>query len=451
MKKKKIMLYLALTAFCLGGCQKTPDEQIVREKGVGSISQYEQDTEQTETSVSETAAESETAENPLRTKLGVPQRYESTVRSEDGSLEVVCSAEIEVPNVSQVDVYQVTQRAFDQELMDTFIQTFAGTTEVYDVDSYANSGTKTPIVPQVPGTGLENNRFTGICEKDNDKFFLFFKVEAGRPMIMEIYRIDENDPEKYSRNPYGWNAVESIDAESLTEANMTEEGIKEKTGITAEEAQRVADEKVAQMGLTDMKARAQILSVHQSMREDGEMEYSNVGWKIVYTREAGGFPVTYDEEEGGGLVSMDDDVTVPWSYESVEIVVNQEGIQQAVCHNLYDLGEKQVENVKLKSFSEIMSIFEEMIQIQNANMQEGGMVSKKMEIKRITLGYSRITDPGNGDGIGLLVPVWDFYGSEQDEATYEGENYQYEIPQGYYSKMTINAIDGTIIQRSLGY
>ena len=46
MKKRRVFLCLTLTAWCLTGCQKTPDQQIVREKGKDSIAQYEQDTEQ---------------------------------------------------------------------------------------------------------------------------------------------------------------------------------------------------------------------------------------------------------------------------------------------------------------------------------------------------------------------------------------------------------------------
>lgn len=450
MKKRRFFLCLTLTAWCLTGCQKTPEQQIVREKGKDSIAQYEQDTEQE--NVKDATGEQvnqETVENEMRKNLGVPERYESTITSADGNLEVICSAQIDVPNVSSVNVYQVSQKTFDQTLVDTFTKTFVGTDAVYDVNSYVESGEKEFVIPKVP-TEMEYQRFSGIFERNGQKFLLFLKTELSRPIVMEVQRIDENNPVNYSRNPYMWT---NVDETMELPENTTKEMLEEMAGITADEAKKIADEKVAALGLEDMKAREQILNMRLDRGSDGEEEITilDSGWKICYTREIDGFPVTYDDEMGGGYASMDDDVTVPWSYESLEIVVNKDGVQQVNCYNLYDMGECTVENVKLKPFSEIVSIFEEMIQIQNANMRENGYIKKKMEIEKVTLGYARIYDPLSGDKQGLLVPVWDFYGKEQNTAVWENETYEYETGLDYYSKMTINAIDGTIIKRSLGY
>jgi hypothetical protein len=50
---------------------------------------------------------------------------------------------------------------------------------------------------------------------------------------------------------------------------------------------------------------------------------------------------------------------------------------------------------------------------------------------------------------GLLIPVWDFRGYEYVSGDIEG-SYLVES-NGYKSFLTINAIDGSIIDRSSGY
>jgi hypothetical protein len=58
----------------------------------------------------------------------------------------------------------------------------------------------------------------------------------------------------------------------------------------------------------------------------------------------------------------------------------------------------------------------------------------------------------------LLIPVWDFYGyvelayNNQSESQYVlDENNMHNYRNHRYSFLTINAIDGSIIDRSLGY
>ena len=52
---------------------------------------------------------------------------------------------------------------------------------------------------------------------------------------------------------------------------------------------------------------------------------------------------------------------------------------------------------------------------------------------------------------GLLVPVWDFFGSRKIDSEYDGETYSDTTDWPTWSFLTINAVDGSIIDRSLGY
>ena len=115
------------------------------------------------------------------------------------------------------------------------------------------------------------------------------------------------------------------------------------------------------------------------------------------------------------------------------------------------------EGAELIAFDEIMDILRQQILIQGAWNGVVEVKSRKLFIDEITLGYMKIAVPDNPDEF-ILTPVWDFFGyqeAEYDEDTYTGlildENNRYRTRDFRHSYLTINAIDGSIIDRSLGY
>jgi hypothetical protein len=67
-----------------------------------------------------------------------------------------------------------------------------------------------------------------------------------------------------------------------------------------------------------------------------------------------------------------------------------------------------------------------------------------MYITDVSLGLARVTEKDIGTS-GLVVPVWDFMGYTEDSYG------QVAGKDGYNSQLTINAIDGSIINRAFGY
>ncbi len=112
----------------------------------------------------------------------------------------------------------------------------------------------------------------------------------------------------------------------------------------------------------------------------------------------------------------------------------------------YDLQETLTEDATLYQFSEIISIFEKMLPITYGYLDEEDTdYCLKVDINRISLGLMRITEQNSRD-TALLIPVWDF--GNVTIIPEEGDPYQFADND---SVITINAIDGTIIDRSLGY
>ena len=72
-------------------------------------------------------------------------------------------------------------------------------------------------------------------------------------------------------------------------------------------------------------------------------------------------------------------------------------------------------------------------------------------IDRIVLGYARIYEPSTDAHTGVLIPVWDFFGSMTSESEYNGETESNTSKDPNESFLTINAVDGSIIDRDLGY
>ena len=95
MKKNIITAILCLGMGCmlLSGCEKTPEETIVREKGADSVKQYES-RENTESSLAEI--------------LGAPEHYKNETSYEDGKLVIDTDAEVFVPDADAVNTYAVS-------------------------------------------------------------------------------------------------------------------------------------------------------------------------------------------------------------------------------------------------------------------------------------------------------------------------------------------------------
>lgn len=453
--------------------------------------------------------------NALAVRLEVPEIYQSSIQSEDGLFQMDCDAQVHIPDVDKIGVYKVSQLPFDEKLIAQMTRGFFGDSPVYDGDKYfqvtkeqalkkleelkgyqaagnldpygyiaayqesgdddinpdeiyslqrdidiweeayqqaPEAAQKEEVIPGFrAGSGSDdpniyNNFFDGAVEKDGGVYMYRLKRGAGNHMQIEVAKVDPVNTSNYNMwidsyyDQYAESGNKDIPDKSKAESMA---------GITPEEAVEIADEYIKNLGLNDFSAKSVQLSLKSSndtAQQTGM--FTEAGYLVNYTRDIDGFPVTRELNLGGGVESMES-TQEAWGYENVEFVINKDGLQYAQILNLYQIGEKQVENVDIKSFPEISGIFEQMLQIQNSNMKYAD--KSAYHIKDVTLGYMRIYDPGADSTSGILVPVWDFFGSRDVETTYEGETYNYTNGERYSSFLTVNAADGTVIDRDLGY
>lgn len=165
-------------------------------------------------------------------------------------------------------------------------------------------------------------------------------------------------------------------------------------------------------------------------------------WILRYSRNIGGVFVTFDNtgkhEEGW---EGKDYVKRFWPIECIEFRITDEGIVGFDYAAPLTIVETVVENSNMKSFDEVKNIFEKMVTIVNAedSIAEGSQ-GTEIQVDRVVLGYVRVSEADSYD-TGLLVPVWDFMGEIKDSYGIHNKG----------SILAINAIDGSVIDRTLGY
>ncbi len=220
---------------------------------------------------------------------------------------------------------------------------------------------------------------------------------------------------------------------------------KEPVSLTPQQAKEKAEALLKTLKVTDFQCYNSGLYgeiVQSGKDENGKYPYRQV-YILDYLRNIDNVFVDNSSgmkyEEGW---EGDNHIKREWEGESIRIILNDSGILGFYYCTPIEITETVVEKASMKPFDEIKSIFEQMAAVMNAGLTEDESVT--LQVNRVILRYTRISEPDSFD-TGLLVPVWDFIGTSQSvdgEASWETEE---------KCIMTINAIDGSIINRELGY
>ncbi|MEY8515842.1 DUF6034 family protein [Lachnospiraceae bacterium 29-84] len=517
MTRNKVSILAAAALLSLAvGCQETPEESIVREKGAAGIKKYEsmdgQDAPDGSAQEDEEDGEgrgedSEGREgNPLADLLQAPEHYKNQMTYQDGALVIDTDADVILPDASALNTYSVSAKEVNQDLIDTITKAFFEGDKIYHaypyqewtkskyqeditrLKKYKAEGNLDPYdygtdeegnlmfdidqviakdeedmkdapeeitkVEVTPSFGLEwqsgkgdetkkevdEDSFLGVVETAQGNYSYRISYGLKPDIVVKIGKLREGEDEREFSD---WTEAEFL----LDNKSVTEDMVKKRLGISYEEAEKAAKEKIDRLGWG-----LELYGWDYALYKRGEGAWNenaihDAGYIFRFTRKLDGVPITFTMSYGGGLEDMDSTLT-PWCYERCDVIVGDDGIQTVEIYNPYEIGQVQTERVKLMDFDSIAKIYEQMMEISNAEISQFEK-QRTYHIRRITLGYSRIYDPTQSSDTGLLVPVWDFFGSF-DVITDE----HHEENSGEHStqsQMTINAIDGTVIDRSLGY
>ena len=265
---------------------------------------------------------------------------------------------------------------------------------------------------------------------------------------MNFWRNDSFAYAKFYVDGYG-------DANGV-DANEREAG---EVSMPENQAREMGDALMEQLGFPNMTCiKATPVSYFESpmvTNETGdEPNYFDHGYELEYARTLAGQSI-YVPGYSGTATPENEPAPGVWGYEEIRVNVNAEGVVYFQWRNPCTEPEILKENNTLLPFSDIAEIFAKMFFVKNSyyeaiNQKNGFVTIHNINVDKVELNFMRIRDKYNLSE-GTIVPVWDFWATTSahagDEAhkdlVYDGEYYEIVL--------TINALDGTIIDRALGY
>lgn len=183
-------------------------------------------------------------------------------------------------------------------------------------------------------------------------------------------------------------------------------------------------------------------------------ETSPQAYRFSFARQYNGVEIPKMPYLYGGSTGQSAQYNVRIFPESLEIIISNDGFNRITWDSYTEKIEVLAEDTPLKAFDEIQDIFiqhcnNEFTWIpQNDAFKEQPSVT--LSVDKVELNLMTIPEMNNMDNY-ITVPVWDFVGSMKYNEEVETQD-GYPVRDLYgLSIVTINAIDGSIIDRDLGY
>lgn len=450
---KKIILYVIIVVILLCGCQPTPEEEIVVSKAGGLVEEISKETDK-----------------PME-KLITPSIWVSNQEYYEGKLTVNINADIFVPDINQYSIYEVQPIGFTQSQTEKLIKVLLNDQPIKVASQRWTKSQLEELIVKVRANwesgddmGMSDEEYersvedlekrwvtapTTIEKTDLETHIESFSEtgridvqgELGREkpatlLILNAGRLQASKVLFKNNDGIAFNTI-SIDDLDLA------------INISIEEAIKKAEKILAEIGIDYMT----VTSVNIGAAYDGEKDTISdfpQCYLVNFTRSVNGVDTTFDYRDGDA--SNDKQYDIPWSYERKAIGIDDKGIVSFSWDGNAKITKTISESAMLMPFESIMDIFEKNMGIQYAYYNEDKSIySVVYDINRITLGLTRIKVP---ESRYILIPVWDFFGDRTIISTdHEGNKSEYKLNGDFRceSFLTINTIDGTLIDRSLGY
>ena len=230
---------------------------------------------------------------------------------------------------------------------------------------------------------------------------------------------------------------------------------------TPQQAKGMVEQFLSDVQVDDMMIDTAFLCTSNPMAQIGAGEYEGYrdgdpgqqAYVFRLLRQLGGVKTESSHSWSQTSVEMaqgDEKMAVgkEWAYEYMIIAVDDEGICYLNWMAPLEITESLTQDTAMKPWSDIQSVFEKMIVIKNADYEKiETYESVQFDITQVSLSLQRIME-SDSYTTGLLVPVWNFYGTTTYNDT-DGESYR--IDDYYKPLISINTIDGSVIDVDSGY
>ena len=420
-------------------------------------------------------------------QVQAPDAFELQFSDESGKIEVEVKARVVVPEADGFRLKTVTSRIFTQEDYDAVNQVLLQGGKLWDrvVDENdpAHGFTKSEIEERIRILKEEKESGESYVDqygdgKDYDKKIAEFeamleaapetaRIKEIEPKVRFDSKAEENgDPDNNMLMGYvtmdgkdyftvldnnispAWRWISFSAEYSENGGNYMPVGIEgsdtAQLKTSPADIEQRASSAVEEMGLTDFQyCGGEYFASYTE--EKGRMVPVDYSYGVHFTRVIDGIPVTYTNNDGTTV----EDNNASWPYEHIYLAYNDEGLTSFRWTDPYTVTDMSDEYVFLMPFEEIQKIFKEMILKKNSDFAQAGL-DFKFHIEEIRLGYMRIMEKGNPTE-GTMIPVWDFLGTKVIHYNNTEEPFTDSFGGPFESCLTINAMDGTVIDRDLGY
>ena len=488
MRKKNITIILGLYFMMslLISCKATPEEAIVVNKSQN--------------------IERVIATKDIENKYEAPNYWEEIIPTEIDSFKIIVDADVMIPDVDAYPIIKIIQREFTQEDVNTFLDAFLQGEPLYEIsniktkqeiedeiiywqmllqerkisdpdlyEEYKKAYTETienlknelSSAPEIYerkllNTNLNQNVNTfeevniiipdnlseeerKLAQEDADKMKAALEATSLVQMQGEAF-LNEGFPSILTiRN--GTNAkLQFNNAIGSTALNGTDAFNKKPIGMemSYERAAEIARDIVNKIGCGYMDiAWTEIGTKNYELHGDEDGLDVPQCYVFYFRRFIKGIPETYEE-----TISADTGGYAPaYYYENLRIDIDDSGILFLKLIAPTEYIETLNDNTEMLTFEEIQDVFRKNIEIKHIWNDDQKIDSREIHIQRITLGMIRIANKNDSDSF-ILVPAWDFFGYTVTVSDDDSESKDDYTTSSY---LTINAIDGSIIDRSVGH
>ena len=463
-----IVFILLLFSFILGACQPTPEDAIVSQKG------------DLTDKIAETA-------DPGQAPTGVGSHYSLEKTFEQSGHTLIVDANITGGDESKMAVLTVAEKPFESgDSLKKIVEDLFSNSMIKNYSEYTKGDLEYGIKEaELMIFRIKNhlNTQTGEPLKKNEQQPIYLPESLiGKDIsnmtdleIMEIYL--EELKQKYTRAPRD----EDLDDPNFiikSDGEISYNTLRVKKGdliykidiVNRNEGELgsyfavyrmnnlfLEDKElpVASTSFSELKDSVELQQVKQLLQNLGidymelyEVYQGENACKYVFTRSYNGAQEDYVGEYLGLSVTDGDGVQVQrlWKPEYFSIIMNNGEIEDIYWKNPSQIVKVDNENVKILPWSEIQKIFEKQMEFLLTPSSEGGdsmfwWKPSDIKIERITLGLAKMLMKDSGEY--KLIPVWNFFGRDNSNSDME------DAEEKCY--VTINALDGTIMDRDVMY
>ena len=348
----------------------------------------------------------------VQSQVEAPAAYRAVWQSNTGKTIITVDAVVEVPSVQRMMVYPTSQRIFTIDDMRRVAEACFGDMPYSALPDSLEYFSQRVInsVPSDPTFGtvsaLEEN-------------------EAGRKALLAFTEF--HDPAGklwYGQLRFEGRGLARYQLIDLPSAGLVDPACRER-------AVQIAQSIDAQLGLT-----------YEGLIEGyayEAYERGGHGNMFLFTRTVEVVPVAWTNKECQAYDNLQDTYNRKIPYETMTVVIDlDDGAVWLMWQAPHVINIGSGQTAALLSFDQIMSVAAQLLPLKyqygEINLAYRNQDATRLAVGRITLSYSRVQDRNNPTGF-LMVPVWDFFSADDPAESF----------------LTINAVDGTVIDRGFGY